>query len=85
MWSEKDMCPKCGEEMFKEHGATYCWKCDVPKPKPPPPPPNSNATKSCMDYLSLIDIYSRRINQSTTLKEAKDWADRMLDHALRIN
>ena len=33
MWSEPLECPKCGDEMMRIAGATFCCNCDVPKVK----------------------------------------------------
>lgn len=39
---------------------------------------------ACVDYLSIIDIYTSRIRGASTVEEAKEWADRMITHALEV-
>jgi hypothetical protein len=41
-------------------------------------------THMCMDYLKVVEMYSKLIGRSQTLEEAKYWADKMMDHALRV-
>ena len=39
---------------------------------------------ACINYISIIETYSKLIQRSQTLDEAKDWAHRMIDHALKV-
>ena len=40
--------------------------------------------QDCINYLSIIQLYYKRIQQSETVEEAKEWADRMIEHALQV-
>jgi hypothetical protein len=39
---------------------------------------------SCMEYLKVITMYSKRIKGCDTIEEVKEWVDRMIDHALQV-
>ena len=41
-------------------------------------------TEACIDYLKIIDMYSRLIQRAETVEEGRDWAHRMIDHALKV-
>jgi hypothetical protein len=45
---------------------------------------HTDMTKACIEYLKIVETYSRLIHRAGNLKEAKDWADRMIDHALKV-
>jgi hypothetical protein len=44
----------------------------------------NKANKRNIEYLKILDLYHRRIQECENIKDAKEWASRMLDHALRI-
>ena len=38
----------------------------------------------CVDYLKIISMYSKMINECDNIEDAKEWARRMIDHALEV-
>ena len=45
---------------------------------------NTKAVNSCIEYLKIVSMYSRLIQKADSVEEAKEWASKMLDHALKV-